>query len=334
MKKNIIFLTILTFLCLSGLLYCFVELIYNERVSQQKTSLESNTVAFIELISPEIKAAVMKDDDIALLYSIEKLSKVNTIKEAFILDKNLNVAIHNDSSKWNKKYDEDLYKNIVSLNNKSLQQSSSYEYVYSQPLNDNSVLCVKYSLQEIFDGFKLWKIKLYVYGFIIVFVVVFVIYYLSKFFFLRPFNKTKKYLSVNEINKKTIYSDIVNMALACNGNQQKNDEDNIAKNINLLNQIFKTYLNLSDDIFVILDDNAKLVYCVDKENIVLQKQTLGEHIVSLTKKSDLLRNVSLVLENHLESINMDIADYKINIIPFKDDKDNFIGIIISGNKTK
>ena len=102
MKKNIIILTILTFLCLSGLLYGFVEIVYNERVSLQETSSESNTVSFIELISPEIKTAVMKDDDIALLYSIEKLSKVKTVKEAFILDKDLNVVIHNDSSKWNK----------------------------------------------------------------------------------------------------------------------------------------------------------------------------------------------------------------------------------------
>ena len=332
MKKNIIFLTILTFLCLSGLLYGFVELIYNERVSQQESNSELNTLSFIELISPEIKTAVMKDDDIALLYSIEKLSKIKTVKEAFVLDKNLNVVIHNDSSKWSKKYDNDFYKNIVLLKTKSLQKSYPYEYVYSQPLNDSSTLCVKYSLLEFFDDFKMWKIKLYVYGFIVTFIISFIIYYLAKFFFLRPFNKTKKYLSVNEINKKTIYSDIVNMVLACSISQQKNDSDDCGKNTALINKIFKTYLNLSDEIFIIFDNKARLIFCVDRDDIILQKQDAGSHIVNLTKNSEILKNISIVLENPKDSINMDVSEYKINIIPLKDDKNNFIGIIISGNK--
>ncbi len=334
MKKNIIILTVLTFLCLAGLLYCFVELIFNERVNQQKNNLESNTVSFIELISPEIKAAVMKDDDIALLYSIEKLSKIDTVKEAFILDKNLNIVIHNDSSKWNKKYDDDFYKNIVSLKNKSLKKSGPYDFVYSQPLDDKSVLCVSYSLQNIFDDLKMWKIKLYVYCFIIAFLMFFIVYNLLRFFFLRPFNKAKKYLSVNETGKKTIYSDIVNMALSCNGHSLNNDGIVDISFRELTNKVFKNYLNLSDDIFIILDGKAKLVYCFDENNIVLKKKDLSAHIVSLTTNSEILKSVSAVLENHSETINIDVSEYKINIIPVSGEKDNLVGIIISGNKIK
>ncbi len=333
MKKNIVILSILSFLFLSGLLYYLTEVIYNERLSRQENNSESDIVSYVELISPEIRTALVKSDDIALLYSIEKISKIKNVKEVFIIDSGLNILIHNDSSKWNKLYDDDIYKKIVKQKNKSLQRTEQYTFIYSQPLNDNSVFCVKYSMEDAYSYLRMWKIKLYVYCFIIAFLMLFIVYYLSKFFFLRPFNKAKKYLSVNEIGKKTIYSDIVNMALACVPSSKSGGEDNNRNLKNLLNIILKNYLTLRDEIFIILDSQAKLIYGVDENNIVLQKHQYGEHIVSLTTNSEILKNVSVILEDPKQTLNVDVSDYKINITPLTDETNEFTGIIISGNSS-
>jgi hypothetical protein len=67
---------------------------------------------------------------------------------------------------------------------------------------------------------------------------------------------------------------------------------------------------------------------------VLDEKTVGEHIVKLTRNSEILKSVSWLLENPSEVINVDISAYKINITPVKDEDDNFVGIIISGNTRK
>lgn len=335
MKRNIIILTILSFLFSATLMYFFVEIIYKERLLVQTKSTQSSIVSNIELISPEIKTAFSKPDDIALLYSIEKLSKIKDVKEAFIINSDLTVLIHNDSAQWNKKYDYDFYRDLVKQTEMSIKNIDQNTLMYSLPLNETSMLCVKFSLESIYSSLKMWKIKLYVYGFIVSVLLLFVIYYLSKFLFLYPFNKAKKYLSLNNTSKKTIYYDIVKMALSCDdSNATQNNESNDLTLRNLMNAVCKSYVCHGDEIFVILDSNAKLVYCVDDNNVVLDDKQIGEHIVKLTRNSEILKNVSSLLENPADVINVDVSAYKINITPIKDDEDNFIGIIISGNTRK
>ena len=243
--------------------------------------------------------------------------------------------IHNDSLKWNKKYDDDFYKKVVSLPDVSVQNIDLQTLVYSLPLNETSVLCVKFSLKSAYKSIESLKIKLFIYCFIISLLFLFIIFYLSKLLFLYPFNKTKKYLSMNNISDKTIYSDIVNMALSCNKDQDFSIDKGIDNSLpNLLDTVFKSYVSLSDEIFIILDNKAKLVYCVDENNIILENKKIGLHIVELTKDSNLIKNISNILENPKDVINTDIGTYKINITPLKDDSDNFIGIIITGNSIK
>ena len=227
MKRNIIILSVLSFLFCATLMYFFVEIVYRERISVQTKSSQENVVANIEMTSPEIKAALLKSDDISLIYCIEKISKMKFVQECFIIDSDLNILIHDNSEKWNKKYDQDFYRELVKIKEMAVRNIDQYTVVYSLPLNDNSFLCVKFSLEPIYSSLKLWKIKLYVYGFIISILLLFIIYYLSVFLFLRPFNKAKKYLSLNNTKKKTIYYDIVKMALSYSGNADENDENSI-----------------------------------------------------------------------------------------------------------
>ena len=334
MKRNIIILSVLSFLFCATLMYFFVEIVYRERISVQTKSSQENVVANIEMTSPEIKAALLKSDDISLIYCIEKISKMKFVQECFIIDSDLNILIHDNSEKWNKKYDQDFYRELVKIKEMAVRNIDQYTVVYSLPLNDNSFLCVKFSLEPIYSSLKLWKIKLYVYGFIISILLLFIIYYLSVFLFLRPFNKAKKYLSLNNTKKKTIYYDIVKMALSYSGNADENDENSILKLKNFMNVLCKAYLSYSDEIFVVLDSNARLIYCSDDNNVVLDEKTIGEHIVKLTRNSEILKSVSALLENPDDVINVDISAYKINITPVKDEQDSFVGIIISGNTRK
>ena len=333
MKRNIVILSILSFLISATLLYFFVEIIYRERLSVQTKSEQENVVSNIELISPEIKTAFSKPDDIALLYSIEKLAKIKSVQESFIIDSNLNVLFHNNSEQWNKKYDQDFYRELVKKKDMSVENVDQNTKLYSLPLNDTSSLCVKFSFENIYGSLKMWKIKLYVYGFVVSFLIMFFVYYLAKFFFLYPFNKAKKYLLTNNTTKKTIYYDIVKMALSYNSNTPTEDDDNSYLK-NFMNVLCKSYLSYSDEIFVVLDNKAKLIYCSDDNNVVLDEKVIGKHIVKLTRNSEILKSVSTLMENPNDVINVDISVYKINITPVKDDDDNFVGIIISGNTRK
>ena len=334
MKRNIIILSVLSFLFCAALMYLFVEILYKERISIQSKSTQENIVANIELTAPEIKAALSKPDDISLLYSVEKISKIKSVQECFIINSDLNILIHDNSEKWNKKYDQDFYRELVKIKEMAIRNIDPYTIVYSLPLNENSFLCVKFSLQSIYDSLKLWKIKLYVYGFIVSLLLMFIVYYLSKFLFLSPFNRAKKYLSLNNTTKKTIYYDIVKMALSYNGNVNEDDDNAVLKLKKFMNVLCKSYLSYSDEVFVVLDNNSKLIYCSDDNNVVLDGKTVGEHIVKLTRNSEILKSVSALLENPSDVINVDISTYKINITPVKDEDDNFVGIIISGNTRK
>ncbi|MCR4662269.1 MAG: hypothetical protein K5622_00080 [Endomicrobiaceae bacterium] len=334
MKRNVIILSVLSFLFSALLLYCFVEILYKERLSIQTKDAQENIVSNIELTAPEIKAALSKTDDISLLYSIEKLSKIKFVQESFIISSDLNILIHNNSEKWNKKYDQDFYRELVKIQEMAVRNIDQYTLVYSLPLNENSFLCVNFSLEPIYDSLKFWKIKLYVYGFIVSLLLLFIVNFLSKLLFLYPFNTAKKYLSLNKTDKKTIYYDIVKMALSYNNNTDDDPENNTLKLKSFMNELCKSYLSYSDEIFVILDNNAKLIYCSDDNNVVLDEKTIGEHIVKLTRNSEILKSVSELLEKPSDVINIDISSYKINITPVKDEQDNFVGIIISGNTRK
>ncbi|MFA6914280.1 MAG: hypothetical protein WCQ83_03670, partial [Endomicrobiia bacterium] len=316
MKRNIIILSMLCFVSLAVLMYFLVELVYINRLNKSINIAEDTSISLVDIISPEIKASFLKTDDISLLYSIERLSKIKNVIEVFILDKDLNISIHNDSSKWNKKYSDNIYVNAMASKNKLIQPfQSSYNVLYSLPINENATLCSIFSLNDIYNDFKIWKIKLYVFTFILSLIISICVYYLSILLFLRPFIKTKKYLSLNEKNKKTIYSELINMVAI---NNKKDDMD--CKNDKLkelLNYILKSYLQHSDDVFIVLDNTAKIIYCFDTDKVLLNKQDINIHIVNATKNIDIIQNISKIVENPESIVNIDIENLKVNLIPIK-----------------
>lgn len=333
MKRNTIILAVISFIFSFGCLYFFTAYIYHERLSASLSSAKNSSISVVDIISPEIKAAFLKPDDISLLYSIERMSKIKNVTEAFILDKNSNVVIHNDSSKWNKKYNEPVFSNAVSAKDKKLQSLSPSSFLYSVPINENAVLCAVFSLDDILSSFKIWKIKLYVLSFLFSVIFTFFIYYLLKFFFIRPFEKAKKYLSLNERNKKTIYSDLVNMAFQ---SSEINNEklDNIEFKSDKIKELFKYVLerrvDTSASVFSVLDDSAKIVYCSDVNKVIFSKQTINTHIVNATANINIIQEISKIIDNADSSSELNIENLKINIIPVRNEAGSFIGIVITG----
>ena len=323
----------LCFVSLAVLMYFLVELVYINRLNKSINIAEDTSISLVDIISPEIKASFLKTDDISLLYSIERLSKIKNVIEVFILDKDLNISIHNDSSKWNKKYSDNIYVNAMASKNKLIQPfQSSYNVLYSLPINENATLCSIFSLNDIYNDFKIWKIKLYVFTFILSLIISICVYYLSILLFLRPFIKTKKYLSLNEKNKKTIYSELINMVTINNKTDDIDCKNDKLKE--LLNYILKSYLQHSDDVFIVLDNTAKIIYCFDTDEVLLSKQDINMHIVNATKNIDIIQNISKIVENPESIVNIDIENLKVNLIPIKNESDNFLGILIVGNSIK
>lgn len=335
MKKNITILSLASFLLLSAPIYFIIQFLYQNRLNESLNSSEKISMSLVDIIAPEIKTAFLKPDDISLLYSIERVSKIQNIAETFIVDKDLNIVIHNDSSKWNKKYTDEIYKRAALSKTKLIQKfSNGHNILYSLPINETYALCTVFSFQNIADNFKVWRIKLYVSGFLLSLFLALTVYYMSNFLFLKPFNKAKKYLSLKETSKKTIYSDLVSMAASDNAgvsgriNEVERQNQNLKE---LINCVLRSYLRRSDDIFIVLDNGAKIIYCLDENQTLINNRQVNTHIVAAAANSELIKNVSEIIDNPDSVLNMDIGNYKINIVPVKNDSGALLGVIISGN---
>ncbi len=337
MKRNIIFLSLIFFLITAGFSYFIIELLYNNNLKESKNTLKDYSVAFIDSAAPEIKAAFSKSDDIGLLYSISKLSKFKNITESFILNKDLTVVIHNDSSKWNLKYSQPVYQNAVSAKSAMLSVlPDSAGFLYSIPIDNSNVLCAVISYQTVETGLNAWKIKLYVFAFVLCLILFMFIYYVSKILFLVPFNKTKKALSMKDKAQKNIYSELIDMVMVDVNNLSSDlsaasDTSILAKQ--LLAYVAKNYVSVKSDVFAVLDCGAKTVYCFDEEGLLFKDKTKNTHVFNAVNNAGIIKHISAVLEK-LEKVSFDADNLKIEINPVKNGDGILTGIIIEAFKLK
>ncbi|MDD5020813.1 MAG: hypothetical protein PHR82_01600 [Endomicrobiaceae bacterium] len=335
MKRNIIILSLISFFVTAGLSYFIVEMLYKNNLKQSLNYLKDYSVSIVDSLAPEIKTSFSKSDDIGLLYSINKLSKFKNITESFILNKDLIVVIDNDSSKWNKKYPQSIYQNAVSAKSNLLATFPDFSgFLYSIPIDDTNTLCAIISAQNISAQLNGWKIKLYVFSFIVSLILAFFIYYLSKILFLIPFNKTKKSLSLKDKMPKTIYSQLIDMVMVDVSNLSNdlnaiNDTSNLSKQ--LLAYVTEKYMYIQYEVFAVLDSNAKIIYCIDKNNILFGDKNINTHVFNATNNAVIIKNISTVLEKQ-EKISFSIDDIAINVIPVKNQEKTLIGIVIEAIK--
>ena len=336
MKKNIFFVSFLLLVLLSAGLYFITEYIYLTILKDNKNSLKDNSLSIVEQISPEIKAAFLKSDDIALLYNIEKISKLQNISEAFIINKNMEILIHNDSNKWNKKFEDSVYTNAVEAQKKLIQQVSDFQYMYSLPINENSVLCVNISLDKLSGTYKTFKIKMYLIFAALVLLIVFIVHKLMKFFFLRPYNKTKQLLALNETKKKTIYWELITMArkdIVTDSSQITDDQLDKENIKDLFNFALNGDFLQKNDITAIFDTSTKILFCKDKDKVLFEDQKLNTHIVNATTNVELIKTVSQTVEkaNLAQETELTTSNLNIKIIPVINDKNLFVGTVVAAN---
>lgn len=337
MKRNIIFLSLIFFLITAGFSYFIIGLLYNNNLKESKNMLKDYSVAFIDSAAPEIKTAFSKSDDIGLLYSINKLSKFKNITESFVLNKDLTVVIHNDSSKWNIKYSQPVYQNAVSAKSAALSVlPDSAGFLYSIPIDDSNVLCAVISYKSVEAGLKAWKIKMYVFAFVLCLILFIFIYYVSKVLFLVPFNKTKKSLSMKDKMRKTIYSELIDLVMADVNNltsdlSAASDTSILAKQ--LLAYVATNYVSVKSDVFAVLDCGAKTVYCFDEEGLLFKDKNKNTHVFNAVNDAGIIKHISSVLEK-LEKVSFEADNLKIEINPVKNGEGILTGIIIEAFKLK
>ena len=272
-------------------------MLYKNNLKESLNALKDYSVSIVDSVAPEIKTSFSKSDDIGLLYSVNKLSKFKNITESFILNKDLTVVIHNDSSKWNKKYSEPIYQNAVSAKSGIVTPlPNSAGFLYSIQIDDANTLCVISSAQNILAGLNGWKIKLYAFSFVLSLIFSFCIYYMSKILFLLPFNKTKKALSMKDKMPKTIYSQLIDMVMV-DVNNLSSDLNVASDNSNLTKQLLayvaENYISVKSDVFAVLDSNAKIVYCLDKNSFLFKDKNLNTHIFNAINNAVIIKNISV-----------------------------------------
>lgn len=334
MKRNIIVLSLIVFFITAGISYFVIEMLYKHNLKESLNYLKDYSVSIVDSVAPEIKTSFSKSDDIGLLYSINKLSKFKNITESFILNKDLTVVIHNDSSKWNKKYNEPIYQTAFSSKEGIIPLANSEGFLYPVQIDDANTLCVISSAQNILAKLNGWKIKLYVFSFVLSLIFLFLMYYLSKFLFLVPFNKTKKSLSLKDKMPKTIYSELVDMVMVDVNNLSSDlnvasDNSNLTKQ--LLAHVAEKYISLNSDVFAVLDSNAKIIYCIDKNNVLFGEKNINTHVFNAVNNADIIKHISSVLEKQ-EEISFESDNLKIEINPVKNEQKIFTGIIIEAIK--
>ena len=120
--------------------------------------------------------------------------------------------MHNDSNKWNSKLYGDIYNNAINSNEQLIQQIDNSKILYSFPIDENAVIFIILTFEDIINDCQILKNKLYLYSLILSFILSVILYLLCSILFLAPFIKTKKVLTLQGNNKKTIYWELIDMA--------------------------------------------------------------------------------------------------------------------------
>lgn len=322
LKRNIFILTILSFILIFVTLCISINVCCNSMLKSSVENTKQNTLSYLKIASSEIKNNFAKADDIPLLYSTEYISKIKNISEVFITDKNLTILMHNDSSKWNKTLYGDIYTNAVNSNEQLIQQISNDKILCSFPIDGNAIIFITLTFEDIINEYKLWKNKLYLYSLILSFVLSIILYLLCNILFLAPFIKTKKILTIQGNNKKTIYWELIDMARKNEVNYKKQEPDFLKMFAEIIDKTNKE----KSDIIAILDSNAKIIYSSQQKPEIFNCLKTNIHIMEATNNSEIIKAVSNLLETEDKTKGIELHDIQIKISSITNN--NFLSAII------
>lgn len=302
MKKNIILLNIVFFIILAGVFYLLTYQlsIYKAKDLENLTIEKARSAVNVSIAS--INRAIQNSDDISLLMNIESISKLENVSSAFILDRDNTVIIHNNTDEWNSKRNGDIYDRAVNYDGELLQISYDKDHIlFSAPLAKDYTLCCIFSTQKASENARYWKIKYFTVTAVAAVILIFILYFLSKFFIVLPFNRTKRKIEkgVMDSTKDGKYDEIADMFATENEKSlQKikalhNDKKNLTR-------IIEYYLGKSSEsyqLLIILDSSNNVVYAYDKTEKFLKKDFAEDsNILEATINPGILTLVSKSLE--------------------------------------
>jgi hypothetical protein len=334
MKKNIIFLSFLVFVCICGIFYPLTELLSKNKSKDLETLAIEKAKTAIKTITPSFNKAIENSDDINLITNIEFSAKTENITSCFILDQNSKVIIHNNISEWNTEKNADIYNKAMKEKTEFLQQIPDNKdfLLLSEPLSNDYTLFCMISIQGTKEVAKYWKIKYYTISASVAILITVILYFLSKLLILLPFNRIKKSLETksSENIKNDKYNEITDIFVM--------ERDKVAKKISMLEEDkdslskiieYSQKASIQNSLaFIILNSSNKVVYAYDNTDKLLKKDFEKDgHILEISTNSDLIQIVSKANENIGTIIQEHIKNYTISAISI-DNNGKIAGTII------
>ena len=313
MKKNIFILTILSFILIFISLFISINVYCNSMLKTLLENAKQTTLSYLKIAASEIKNYFIKSDDIPLLYSTEYISKIKNISEVFITDKNLTVLMHNDSNKWNTKVYGDVYTNAINSNEQIIQQINTGKMLYSFPIDENAVAFIVLTFEDIIDDYNTLKNKLYLYSLILSFILSVILYLLCSILFLAPFIKTKKILTLQGNNKKTIYWELVDMARKSENKYNKQELDFLK----ILKEIIDKLNKWKNDVVAVLDNKATVIYNSEQKTEIFNDSKTNVHIMEATNNMEIIKTVSNLMEEKSSTEEIELPSLQLKISAVK-----------------
>jgi len=275
---------------------------------------KQTTLSYLKIASSEIKNNFVKSDDIPLLYSTEYISKIKNISEVFITDKNLTILIHNDSNKWNTKLYGDVYTNAINSNERLIQQIDTNKILYSFPVDENAFAFIVLTFEDIVNDYNTLKNKLYLYSLILSFILSVILCLLCNLLFFVPFIKTKKILTTQGNNKRTVYWELVDMARKSEIKYNKQEIDTLKTLKKIIDKLNEEKTN----VIAILDNKATVIYNSGQKTEIFNGSKIKVHIMEATSNMEIIKAVSNLMEENSPVKEKEIPNLKLKISAVKD----------------
>jgi hypothetical protein len=333
MKKNIIFLSLLLLLFICGIFYNLINLLSKDKLKDLETLTIEKSISTIKILTPFFNKAIEVADDINLLTIIESVTKTENVTSCFILDKNTKVLIHNNINEWNTEKNSDIYNNAINQKTEFLQKLSNEKSVlFSKPLINNCTLFCTISTKQAQKNAKLWKIKYFTIGSVVVFCIIIILYFLSKLLILMPFNRTKKVLENTSLQdiKNSKYNEITEIF--------DMEREQITKKIKTLEENNKSFSKIIEYLqqesikdalaLILLNSFNEVIYAYDYTgNILGEKFKKGSHILETTENFNLVQIIVKANEAKGKEIRELLKNHTITAISINDNN-KIIGTII------
>jgi hypothetical protein len=310
MKKNIIFLSFFSLIIICGIFYPLTEFLSKNKAKDLEIIAVEKAKSALKVIVPSFNKALENSDDINLLINIESVAKIENITTCFILDKNGKIIIHNNISEWNTERTNRIYNRAIEQKVQSLQQTPNKDFLlFSEPLISDCTLFCIFSIKEVKETSRNWKIKYYTAASFTVLFIIIILYFLSKLFILLPFNRIKKSLEndkASENIKENKYDKITDIFIA--------EKEKITKKIEILEEDRESLSKIIEysqessikgsSAFIILNSLSRVMYAYDNTGTILKKDfEKGKYILEISENPNLVKIISKANENPGKKIN-------------------------------